>query len=127
MKIKNSVPLGVIEKYNRHCTHFNSGEVDELLADFFTTDAFWSGAGLPERRGHEQLREMFIEVISAQTVAHSHGESAFSETTGWDCRNWHVTPMDSMAQPWTFRALFYWTCIGEQWLCEAVMCYPLEA
>ncbi|MBA6058168.1 hypothetical protein [Pseudomonas juntendi] len=127
MKTTNFVPQRVIEKYDRHCTHFNSGQVEELLADFFTVDAFWSGAGLPERRGHEQLREMFCEVVTAQTVSHSQGPSAFGENTGWDCRNWHVTPMDSNAQPWTFRALFFWTGAGEQWLCEAVMCYPLEA
>lgn len=110
-------------KYDLHCSAFNSQDVDTVITSFFTPNALWVGHGYPERRGADELREMFMEVVKTGRVGHSSIQSFVSGDCGWDYCDWPVQPLEAGQSSWIFKSMFCWVRIDGEWFCNAVTCF----
>ena len=113
-------------KYDMKEKAFRERDGETIVTRFYAPDVVSMGEGSPLHRGRDELRKVYTapEVINSEVRIvsfHTH----VNGDAGWDWADFHVTPADKSAAPFTFKILFLWERIDGEWWCKGDM-YVLD-
>ena len=109
-------------KYDMKEKAFRDRDGETIVTRFYADDVVSAGEGSPLHRGRDELRKLYQtpEVINSEVRIVSF-ETHVNGNAGWDWADFHVTPADPAAAPFTFKILFLWERIDGEWWCKGDM------
>ncbi len=90
------------------------------MTRFYTGDVISVGADEGIYVGRDQIRPLYQQVVNQGTVKIDSVYTYVNGDAGWDWTDFHVTPLDSKTEPFTFVILFLWTKFTENGCARAI-------
>lgn len=109
-------------KYDMKEKAFRERDGETIVTKFYAEDVVSTGEGSPLHRGRAELRKLYQmpEVINSNVRIESFNTYVNGDA-GWDWADFHVTPADPTAAPFTFKILFLWERTNGEWWCKGDM------
>ena len=105
-------------KYDLKERAFAAHDAETIVSRFYTRDVISVGQGEGIYVGRDQIRPLYQDVVRSNKVRIESVHTFVKGDAGWDWADFHVTPDDPKAKPFTFAILFLWTRIGGEWWCK---------
>lgn len=101
-------------KYDMKEQAFANNDPKPILEKFYTGNVISTGPDGFTHMGTEGIRPVYEEVISGKVRIESY-YTHVNGNAGWDWVNFHVFPAGPEAEPFTFKMLFLWEKINDEW------------
>ncbi|MEM7283098.1 MAG: hypothetical protein AAF438_15885, partial [Pseudomonadota bacterium] len=108
-------------KYDLKEQAFRDNDPEPILTRFYTDSAVSTDNEGKTKVGTAELRPVYEEVIGALVRIESY-KTVVNGNAGWDWANFHVSfPPEANMDPFTFKMLFLWERIDEEWWSQGEM------
>ena len=109
-------------KYDLKEMAFANNDPKPILEKFYTSDVLSVGPDGVSHEGTEGIRPVYEnpDIIGGKVKIESY-KTQVSGNSGWDWVNFHVSPPDPAAEPFTFKMLFLWEKINGEWMSQGEM------
>lgn len=108
-------------KYDIKEQAFADGVAEPIVSRFYSEEVISVDNEGDTHRGRSELRPMYEELTKTATVKVESVHTKVKGDMGWDWANFHVTPRDPDAAPFSFKILFLWEKIDGEWWCAGDM------
>ena len=107
-------------KYDMKEQAFANNDPQPILEKFYASDVISVGPDGTTHMGTEGIRPVYEEVITGDVKVESF-YTHVNGNAGWDWVNFHVTPAEAEAKPFSFKMLFLWEKIDGEWMSKGEM------
>jgi hypothetical protein len=112
-----SFKAAIREKYDLKEKAFAENDAETIVTKFYASDARSVSANDAHTyAGVDEFRKTYSEVVPTANVKIESVETYLNGDAGWDWANFHVTPKDASAPPFTFMILFLWSKENGEWI-----------
>jgi len=117
----NEFKTAIRAKYDLKEKAFADGVAAPIVQQFYSEDVLSVDNEGNTHSGREELWPLYEEVTKHGKVKIKSVSTSVSGDRGWDWANFVVTPRHKDAAPFSFKILFLWEKVGDEWWCAGDM------
>lgn len=121
MTEKRSFKEAILANYALHEQAFLDGDASPIASQFFAKDADWAFQNYPAMKGRDAIYAFFSEAVKLSKVRIEPTSDFSNGSLGWSQCAYHVQPLEEGVAPWTYRTLYNWEMIDNEWSVKVAM------